>query len=271
MENIREAIERAKRRQAPQKGAVIEPLKQQARLFLGDTQASPDRFQETELDFAQLQSQLLVAYDATDLRSRPFDMLRTEVLQTMDSNGWKTLAVVSPTPNCGKTLTAINLALSVARQRERHVLLVDLDLRRPKVAAYLGLKKRDGVIGVLKHRLDLHDAIVCAKAGDSRLNVLPTMAASDSSDLIDSGEMRLMLERVLGQAQPQVTILDLPPLLAGHDAISILPLVDCVLMVVAVGTTKTHEIKECSKYLEKTRVVRFVLNKASESMATYFY
>ena len=64
-------------------------------------------------------------------------MLRAQVLQSMDENGWQFLAVTSPTTGCGKSVTAINLALSVARQSERSVFLVDMDLQRPKIADYL--------------------------------------------------------------------------------------------------------------------------------------
>ena len=96
--------------------------------------------QEVELDFAYLQSQRIVAYDGKDPRSRSFDILRTEVLRSMDLKGWKTLAVTSPTPSCGKTLTAVNLALSMARQPERQVLLADLDLRKASGRSLFGSK-----------------------------------------------------------------------------------------------------------------------------------
>jgi len=68
-----------------------------------------------------------------------------------------------------------------------------------------------------------------------------------------------------------MVILDLPPLLTGHDAISILPHVDCVLLVAAVGTSKVSEIEECNKYLQATDVVRVVLNKVPETATAYAY
>ena len=70
---------------------------------------------------------------------RYYDMLRTQVLQEMDKKSWQFLAVTSPTAACGKTVTACNLAMSIARLPERSVLLVDLDLRKPMVAEYLGV------------------------------------------------------------------------------------------------------------------------------------
>jgi protein-tyrosine kinase len=271
MENIRQAIERAKGRQRQQGGIGLEPPRQQARHVFGDAHESKERTQEVELDFAHLQSQRIIAYDAMDLRSRSFDMLRTEVLQSMDVKGWKTLAVTSPTPNCGKSLTAINLALSMARQPEREVFLADLDLRKPSVAGYLGLTCREGVVGVLKGRIELDSAIIRVRAGGSRLEVLPTAPDSNSSDLISSNAIKILLADVTKHLQSRIVILDLPPLLSGHDAISILPQVDSVLLVAAVGTSRVSEIEECTKYLQGMDVVRFVLNKVPESTTRYAY
>ena len=272
MENIRQAVERAKGGQGPRSGHGLEaPPRQQARRVFGDAEDGRDRTREVQLDIGYLQSQRIVAFDGKDLRSRPFDMLRTEILQSMDMKGWKTLAVTSPTPSCGKTLTAVNLALSMARQAEREVLLADLDLRKPHVATCLGLKDREGVVGVIEGRIDLHDALIHARVGDSTLEVLPTVPAFNSSDMIGSGPMRRLLQDIKDQSRSQIVVLDLPPLLTGHDVISILPKADCVLLVAAVGTTRVSEIKECNKYLEGTDVVRFVLNKAPESATSYAY
>jgi protein-tyrosine kinase len=271
MENIRQAIERAKERPQLQTGIAPEPPRAQVKRVLGDAGAGRERSQEIELDVAHLHSQRMVAYDGRDPRSRPFDMLRTDILRSMDLKGWRTLAVTSPTPNCGKTLTAINLALSIARQPERQVLLADLDLRKPQVAACLGLERADGVLGVIEGRIEMDDAVIRARAGASKLEVLPTASTSDSSDLVSSSAMRMLLQDVRGHGQSRIAILDLPPLLTGHDVISILPLVDCVLLVAAVGTSTVSEIEECNKHLKATDVIRFVLNKVPESSQRYAY
>jgi Mrp family chromosome partitioning ATPase len=263
MENIRQAVERAKRR-LPQQAERI-PL-----------QPSPggspsQQIEHVQLDPSYLQSHRIVAYDGKDPRSRPFDILRTEVLRSMDLKGWKTLAVTSPTPSCGKTVTAINLALSMARQPQRDVCLIDLDLLKPQIGTCLGLQRREGVLGVIEGREDIRDVIVKAQVGTSKLEVLPTAPSSSASDLIGSIATKMMLRDILEGAPSRVAIIDLPPLLTGHDVISILPFVDCVLFVAAVGTTKIAEIEECNKYLQSADVVRFVLNKAPESSARYLY
>jgi Mrp family chromosome partitioning ATPase len=271
MENIRQAIERAKGRPEQQSGIGYEPPRQQTSHGFGVANESRGLTQEVELDFAYLQSRRIVAYDGKDQRSRSFDMLRTEVLRSMDLKGWKTLAVTSPTPSCGKTLIATNLALSMAREPERQVFLADLDLRKPQVAGCLGLKCGEGVLGVIEGRIDVDGATIRARAGSSRLEVLPTAPASNPSDLVASRAMKTLLQDVTGHGQSRIAILDLPPLLTGHDVISILPQVDCVLLVAAVGTSTVSEIEECNKYLQATDLVRFVLNKAPESTTRYSY
>jgi len=268
MENIRQAIERAKVRIEQQSDFVPDIHFKQGTGLRG---ASEKRTEVVELNLASLQSRRAVAYDGQDGRSRPFDILRTEVLQSMDLKDWKILAVTSPTPSCGKTLTAVNLALSMGRQPERQVLLADLDLRKPQIAATLGLKCRDGLLGVVDGSIEVDTAILEVRAGKSRLEVLPTAPAANASDLVDSSALIGVLRDLAVYRRSQTMILDLPPLLTSHDVISILPQVDCVLLVAAVGVSKLGEIEECRKHLQATSVVRFVLNKAPEATTTYAY
>jgi protein-tyrosine kinase len=271
MEYIRQAIERAKEHPNQQSGIGLEAPRTRASQGFAAARHGWEQTEEVELDSAYLQSQRILAHDGQDLRSRPFDMLRTEVLRSMDLKGWKTVAVTSPTPNCGKTLTAINLALSIARQPERQVFLADLDLRKPRIADSLGLKCREGVLGVLEGRTAMGSAIIRARIGASKLDLLPTSPTSNSSDLVSSNEMKMLLQEIAGGERSRIVILDLPPMLTGHDVISILPQVDCVLLVAAVGTTKVSEIEECNNYLQGTDVVRFVLNKVPETATKYLY
>jgi protein-tyrosine kinase len=268
MEYIRQAIERAKEHPSQQSGAGLEAPRPRASQGFAASRHRWEPSQEVELNSEYLQSQRILAFDGQDVHSRSFDLLRTEVLRSMDLEGWKTMAVTSPTPSCGKTLTAINLALSMARQPERQVFLADLDLRKPRVAESLGLECREGVLGILEGRIAMDSATIRARVGASNLDVLPTSPTANSSDLVSSNEMKRLLQEIAGD-RSRIVILDLPPLLTGHDAVSILPEVDCVLLVAAVGTSKVSEIEECKKYLQGTSLVRFVLNKAPVSSTAY--
>ncbi len=271
MENIRQAVDRAKERSEQRGGSGLSLQRQQAKHSFGNGHGSDAGIQEIALDTAHLQSRRMIAYDGKDPRSRSFDMVRTQVLRSMDLKGWTSLAVTSPTPSCGKTLTAINLALSMARLPERQVLLVDMDLRKPQVAGCLGLKCDDGVLDVLAGRITLTSAIIRARVGSCEIEVLPTASTSHSSDLMGSSAMSTLLQDIARFEQSRIAILDLPPLLTSDDVIAILPHVNCVLLVAAVGTSTVSEIEECNKHLQSIDVIKFVVNKVPESSTSYHY
>jgi Mrp family chromosome partitioning ATPase len=268
MENIRQAIERAK----GQPGERGPELKQPLVLDHSDYGEGIDALvEEVELDSRFLESKRLIAFDREDVRSRSFDMLRTQVLRSMDQNAWKTVAVTSPTPNCGKTLTAINLAFSIARQPGRQVLLADMDLRKPQISNCLGLVQGGGTIDVLSGRISLSDAITRVRAGNCSLKVLPTSPISQSSDLMGSQEMATFFQDIRAHAQSMVVIFDMPPLLNSDDVAAVLPQIDCALLVAAVGNSTPRDIEECHKHLYATDVVKFVLNKVPKSNVNYYY
>jgi protein-tyrosine kinase len=283
MENIRQAIERAKAQQRTEsprtRGTQFEnpPDKLAPDPAFGHSSdpipqhGSPRRFRETRLNSTLLKSNRIVAHEITNPLSRPYDMLRTQILQSMDSKGQKVLAVTSPTPACGKTVTAVNLALSISRQTERSVLLVDLDLLRPRVGLCLGLKFDDGVRSVLERRAILSEAIIHARTDSQRLMVLPTTPRAGHSELMASRAMATMFQDLRREFASDIIIVDLPPILSSDDAITILPQVDCVLLVVAVGVSKVSDIQESNRHLQSAEVLRIVVNKVPEASMPYYY
>jgi Mrp family chromosome partitioning ATPase len=271
MENIRQAVERARAGKSSGAESSARVVTQPAKI-LGAWGALGDQIKEIELKDSYLQSQRIVAQNGADISSKPYDMLRTQVLRSMDLKGWKILAITSPTPECGKTLTAINLALSIARQPERSVLLVDMDLQRPRVANSLGINCDEGMLGVLHGRIGLMNAVIQTRIGNHRFMVLPTETSTpDSSAWMTSRAMSEMLQQIKMDYQSRIIILDLPPMLSSDDVIAILPQVDTVLLVAAVGISTISQIEECSKHLQSSEVVRLVLNKVPEKMKYYYY
>jgi Mrp family chromosome partitioning ATPase len=227
---------------------------------------------EVVLSGPHLESRRIVGHDSADPRSKTFDILRTQVLQAMDRKGWQILAVTSPTAGCGKTFTAINLAFSIARQPERSALLVDMDLRQPQVARCLGMDSGHGLIDVIAGQAALPDVVDQAVIGGVRCAVLRTGVSTikDSSEWMASRAMSGVLEDIRRDYRSRMVLLDLPPMLSSDDVITILPQVDCVLLVIGAGITTPAQIEDCSKHLHSTDVVRVVLNKAPESNANYY-
>ena len=226
---------------------------------------------EMMLNSRQLEANRIISYDIADPRSKAFDMLRTEVLQTMDAKGWQILGIVSPKPSCGKTVTAINLALSIARKPDRSVLLVDMDLQKPQIANSLGMKVESGLLSILEGRATLRNSLVEARIRNEKILVLPCEGSTlRSSEWMGSRAMAMVFQDIKRDFKACTVIVDLAPILTSDDVITILPQIDCVLFVTAAGSSTVPDIKECNKHLETTPVVRVVLNKAPQSAKSYY-
>jgi protein-tyrosine kinase len=274
VEHIRQAVELAKARGGGKAEQPAPPHFELPRTDLGygyKAGNGSDR-KAVDLDPTYLESMRIVAHDVTDRRSKPYDILRTQVVRMMEQQKWQMIAVTSPTPKCGKTLTAINLALSIARQPEKSAVLVDLDLHRPRLAKSLGLACDNGLLGILEGQVTLSDAIVEARIGKQKLMVLPSeRSTSHSSEWMASRQLSSLLQALRKDFSSHVIIVDLPPILPSDDAISILPQLDCALFVAAVGTSTLSDIEQCNKHLQSVEVVRVVLNKATTSTSGYYY
>jgi len=275
MESIRQAVERARAGKSPPAQVpenLGSPRRRMDSAARAQTASDSRPEDEIELNAAHLQSKRVVAYNGADQRSRPYDMLRTQILQSMGVGGWKILGVTSPTPGCGKTLTSVNLAFSIARQPDQSVVLVDLDLQKPQIANCLGLPPADrGVLGLLAEQTTLQSAIIPVRAGNSQILALPTTATRESSELMGSRMMRNLLQDIRRNYQSHIVIIDLPPILSSDDVIAILPQIDCVLLVAAVGQSKASEVEECNRHLQSSHLIRLVVNKAADDNSHYYY
>jgi Mrp family chromosome partitioning ATPase len=127
-------------------------------------------------------------------------MLRTQVMQRMKSRGWNTLAVLSAAPDEGKTFVATNLAIAIAADPDSTALLVDLDLRAPRLHRRFGFEPDVGVENCLRGEAELSAALVNPE-GYGDLLLLPARGpVQHSSELLASS--RAQLHREVGNAAP---------------------------------------------------------------------
>ncbi len=189
----------------------------------------------------------------------PFDILRTKVFLLMRQNGWKRVAITSPTKSCGKTTTACNLAVGFSRQRENRTMLFDVDLRRPSVAKILGHKPEHGIKSLLTGDVAPQDQMVRL-----RTNVALSMArnpVSDPTQLLLAQQTSDVLDDIQAEFTPDVMIFDLPPMLVTDDARAFLKNVDCVLIVARAEQTRISQLDICEREVgEHTNVLGVVLN-----------
>lgn len=269
MERIKEAISKAKLSQnKPMAGSS------RAKTGIRDESKVSDKitYEDTrviELDTRHLEANRIITFDNEDPDSVAFDILRTQVLAKMEENNWKTLAITSPTPDCGKTVVSLNLALSIAKQTEKTVLIADFDLRKPRISSYLGLPKGKTLFDYLENDADLKDVLV--NPGIPRFVVLPnTVPIRNAAETLTSRPIKALVTDLRDRYESRINIFDLPPLMASDDTIAFLPQVDCVLLVVASGETTPAEVKESRRKLQSTNLLGVVLNKSSESHTPYY-
>ena len=197
-----------------------------------------------------------------------YKMLRTRLLQRMDANHWQQLAVTSATQGDGKTVTAINLAISLAGDVNHEVCLVDLDMRRSSIADYLGLRISAGISDCIARGVPLEKVIL--KTPYERLTVVPNLRAeSHSSELLSSPEMRKLTMQLASDAH-KIVIYDMPPVLAADDMLAFEPFIDTTLFVAAEGKTSRIEVMKACELLENMNLIGTVLNRTDEKTASYY-
>ncbi len=278
MERIKQAIEKVKAQQPSQAGrprpgsegqrvsfsSPVSPVHEE----LGNIRYEYTRVIKPKME--HLERNRIVAFNKNDPKGVNFDFLRTHVLQKMDEKGWRTLAITSPTSGAGKTVLAINLAMSIAQQTNKTSMLVDFDLHRPKVGDYLGMPMEHSLNDMLDGTVELRDVLVNPEL--PRLVVLPTRnPVINSSETLSSVKIANLVADLRERYKSRIVIFDLPPILAADDVIALLPQVDCVLMVVANGMSTRKEIEDSLLLLPAEKLVGTVLNMADIVPHAYYY
>jgi Mrp family chromosome partitioning ATPase len=194
----------------------------------------------------------------------PSDRMANKTLMHMRKNDWGRVAITSATPNCGKTQVAVNLAFSLARQSDLRVMLLEMDMRRPSVAAMLGATPMHNISDVLAGNIPFEEQTL--RIGDNLAVSMATQTLADPGQLLLSTFTQDVLRDIETRYRPDVIIFDMPPLLAGAYAMSFLSNVDCALTVARAGKSTVSQIDQCERETaEQTNVLGIVLNQCKFS------
>jgi len=283
VERIKQALERAQAERKIGLGAGSPPIStipDPAHSRLAPSPAQPPatrkniaytRTLPVPVDPACLRESRIICTEEKDSVADAYKVLRTHVVQRMRANGWKTMGVTSPTEGSGKSLTAINLAISLAGEVNQTVLLVDLDLRRPSLRQYFVNEPVKGLSDYLTDGAAVADLLI--HPGIERLVILPgNHSFTQSSEMLSSPKMVQLVEELKTRYADRLTIFDLPPVLAGDDVIAFLPYLDSVMLVVEEARTTKDELARAFQLLGENKVLGTVLNKSADttSMAGYY-
>lgn len=171
------------------------------------------------------------------------------------------IMVTSALPGEGKTFTSINLAMSIAMEMDRTVLLVDADVAKPDVTARLGVEAEKGLIDVLlDDGLNLPDVLL--RTDIPKLTLLPSGSRHvHSTELLASERMRQLTLELSSRYPDRIVIFDSPPLLLASEARVLAGLMGQVVMVVEESMTRQHAVQEAVEMLADNEIVGIVMNK----------
>ncbi len=254
MDKIERALEEVRRKPDPRPTAAPEPSL---------AQATPPASADVFLDRDALVRKRVIAGPCGTQLTDAYKVLRTQIEQKGLREGEvQILMVTSALDGEGKTLTALNLAISFSQQIDRSVLLVEADLRQPSLKEILGLDP--ALPGLADHLLDrrpIEELLV--RPGIEGLTVLTAgRAVPNSPELLGSQRMRDLLVDLRRRFEGWVMIFDTPPLLEAADGLVFSEMADGIVLVVEAGRTPLEKVNRARQLLQGRNLLGLILNKA---------
>jgi capsular exopolysaccharide synthesis family protein len=198
-----------------------------------------------------------------------YRMLRARLMQRARANAWRTIGVTSPGAGEGKSLTSINLALTIAKEKNNNVFLIDFDMRNPRMCQYIGAKPPTEISAFLAGEAQAQDCLF--SIGIDNLTLAGTRTATDqASELLASGRVEELFQFIRGAAPEPLIIADLPPLLSTDDALVVAPKVDACLLVVCEGKSRRDGAAKALEILSEFPLAGIVLNKSRSVVSDYY-
>jgi non-specific protein-tyrosine kinase len=196
-----------------------------------------------------------------------YKVLRTQILLRSNGKG-NTVMVTSALPGEGKTLTAINLAFTFAKEFKQTALLVDCDFKRQQVHKTLGYSSDKGLADYLLSGCALRELF--AWPGVEKLTVISGgKTVAESSELLGSPGMKSLVTEMKSRYPERYIFFDVPPLLSSADALAFAPLVDFIIVAVEAGRTPLPDVNRALSLLPSEKLLGLVMNRQKQVVKPY--
>jgi protein-tyrosine kinase len=255
-------------------GNKAETRTQQRRVKVSDIAAPGNqptrRFLPATFDTVVMEQNRILPQVADQAALRAYKILRTRLLQRLAANKWQSVAITGTESGQGKTLTAINLAITLAQDPNTSVCLVDLDLQRPQLGTQMGMGFELGLGDYLLGECQAEQ--IMYQSNFPHLVIIPNSKRFEHSSEVLAGARMLDLLRIIDAEMPRhIVIFDMPPLLLADDVLTFAPHVDGVLLVLAEGLTQRASVEKAKELLGDMNLVGVVLNRSSERDNSSYY
>ncbi len=231
-------------------------------------QKAPREIPVERIALPQLHPRLILLTDPDASECEQYRTLRTQLFHAAEKKLTQVVVITSALPGEGKTSTTLNLAFAIAQSKERRVLVIDGDLRRPTIASYLGIHPKTGLGEVLGGAADPLDTIFCLDEYD--LYVLPVKRDSSSpTELLSSERLEKMIEEM--REYFDFILVDSPPVMPFADTRLLANHTDSIILVVRAGMAPYETVEKSIEALPQGRILGVVLNSAEHLSTADYY
>lgn len=195
--------------------------------------------------------------------SEEYKKLKSSIIKLTRGDQFRNvLMVTSALPGEGKSITSINLAITLSQEYDVSALLIDMDMRKPSISQYLNIRAEKGLSDCLIDGSDLSDAIV--HTGIAKMSLLPAgRQVENPVELFSSHRMREIIEELRHRYPDRYVIIDSPPVLPIAETRILGHMVDGILLVVSEDLSSRKNIEETMTYLTGTHILGIVYNMAT--------
>lgn len=181
------------------------------------------------------------------------------------------IVVTSAVPGDGKTFTSINLALSMALERDISILLVDSDVAKHHITDMFGLRQRKGLLDTLTDESLDPEALV-VPTSSRNLSILPAGTRVDgTAELISSNRMRQIVTALCARNPRRILLLDSPPLLITNEGRALVKIAGQVVLVVRAGETPRHAVQAALGMVDEKQAGGLILNQVKVGLTEGYY
>jgi exopolysaccharide/PEP-CTERM locus tyrosine autokinase len=198
-------------------------------------------------------------------------LVQVQALSAARSPGAQLVMMASALPGDGKTFTSINLALSMARERDISVLVIDADVAKPHISRIFGVDHERGLLDALAdHTLDVESLVMPTDV--QGLCLLPAGRQNEcATELLASARMTEVITRLTTRDSRRVVLLDSPPLLLSSESRALLPIAGQVVLVIRAGGTPRRAVQEAIGYIGEDKPLGLVLNQSQMALSEGYY
>ncbi|MBC8549571.1 MAG: polysaccharide biosynthesis tyrosine autokinase [Nitrospira sp.] len=242
----------------------IEEALEKANRMRGDGNSKPQMPRPAD-DVDRLDNASCYAITIKDPESpiaEEYRRLKSMVIRETKADFLNTIMVTSALEGEGKSLTSVNLAVTIAQEIDHSILLVDADLRRPMIHNYLGIENVKGLSDYLISGGDVSEVI--NKSGVGNLSVITAGKPVDNPvELLSSDRMKALIKELKQRYMDRYVIIDTPPILSFAEAIAIVSFVDGVIIVAREGRTQLSALENAFNQVKDAKILGVVFNDAS--------